>query len=662
MKQMKRFKRAISGIMTVLMLISTAGVPIPAYAAASWPEDDLAVYVAALPSLEEVAEQLDEGERVTAGSYELSVGTETDINTDFTNISFDGEKVKVSFFEAKNAEGQSFTPSHPDIYQAIYYAEPFSGHPAYKFSRTITVVESAAVEAVDLTENNAEDLSTLAEDTGEDEEAGIDLPLETTMVGEEWNAVKPVEEEASAEIAEESIVSTPVDNVMDEEISMNENSDEGISSSDPVEAMTEDDTTVVSEAEMSSLPEEVEQPEYYEWAYDSVTGILVWESEEDRLDLLGVQEDTSIPFKAPMLRGATGQQTVTITKGADFHYADYGLGDYVTSQHYVSFANVSAMAICVQPALPAPASGVYTISSVNGNTALAKVLYYANDFFNNRHPDFPDGKRFIITHLAASYANGSDDAFILSNETAQSLAIEMYNYCNGRPNLPSGAMSFSDTSVKAYREGSEQRTKNITFSADSRQSITINLPTGVRLHNVSTGTVSEEGASVKIPGGTTFYFTAPMTQASDTGASWSSTMKGSITTEFRTYKISVPGNAQDLALLFGEPIEKQTEVSLNVEWLALANIYITKTDESSGKNLSGAVFGVYSDEACTNLITEMPATDVNGSSTVEIVVTQDTVYLKEITPPKGYVYRVSSMGVRARIPVLRLPTRKSWEA
>ena len=646
MKQMKWFKRATSGIMTVLMLISAVGLSVPAYAADSWPEDDLAVYVAALPSLEEVEDQLDEGERVTVGGYELSVGTETDLNTDFTNISFDSEKVRVSFFEAKNAAGQSFTPSLPDIYQAIYYAEPFSGHPAYKFSRTITVVESATVEAVNLTENNAEDLPTLAEDTGDDEEADIDLPLETTVVSEEWNAVKPVEEEAYAEIAEESIVSTPVDNVMDEEISVNENSDEEISSSDPVEAMTEDDTTVVSEAEMSSLSEEVEQPEYYEWAYDSVTGILVWESEEDRLDLLGVQEDTSIPFKAPTLRGATGQQTVTITKGADFHYADYGLGDYVTSQHYVSFANVSAMAICVQPALPAPASGVYTISSVNGNTALAKVLYYANDFFNNRHPDFPDGKRFIITHLAASYANGSDDAFILSNETAQSLAIEMYNYCNGRPNLPSGAMSFSDTSVKAYREGSEQRTKNITFSADSRQSITINLPTGVRLHNVSTGTVSEEGASVKIPGGTTFYFTAPMTQASDTGESWSSNMKGSITTEFRTYKISVPGNAQDLALLFGEPIEKQTEVSLNVEWLALANIYITKTDESSGKNLSGAVFGVYSDEACTNLIKEMPATDVNGSSTVEIVVTQDTVYLKEITPPKGYVYSISSMGVR----------------
>lgn len=87
MKQMKWFKRALSGIMTVLMLISAVGVPIPAYAADLWPVDDLAVYVAALPSLEEVADQLDEGERVTAGSYELSAGTETDLSTDYTMAS-----------------------------------------------------------------------------------------------------------------------------------------------------------------------------------------------------------------------------------------------------------------------------------------------------------------------------------------------------------------------------------------------------------------------------------------------------------------------------------------------------------------------------------------------------------------------------------------------
>ncbi len=150
---------------------------------------------------------------------------------------------------------------------------------------------------------------------------------------------------------------------------------------------------------------------------------------------------------------------------------------------------------------------------------------------------------------------------------------------------------------------------------------------------------------MKISGGTKFYLSAPMTQARDVGPSWSATMQGSMTKEYKAYKITVPGNAQDLALLFGETIEKQTKVSLEVEWLALANITITKTDEASGKNLAGAVFGVYSDAACSNLITQMPATDANGFSTVEIVVTQDTVYLKEITAPKGYVYNASASNV-----------------
>ena len=35
------------------------------------------------------------------------------------------------------------------------------------------------------------------------------------------------------------------------------------------------------------------------------------------------------------------------------------------------------------------------------------------------------------------------------------------------------------------------------------------------------------------------------------------------------------------------------------------------------------VFGVYSDEACTKLITQMPATDKNGKSSVTIIKTQD---------------------------------------
>ena len=646
MKQMKWFNKAMSGLMAVLMLLSVAAFPIPAFAAENWPEYDLSVYVDALPLMEEVIDQLDENERVSAGGYEVTAGAEIDLNTDFTNICFNVDKVKVSFFEAKNASGQDFSAALADSYQAIYYAEPYSGNPAYRFSRTVTVTDPVITETEEASEIPTEEMEDPSGEKIEDEEADADLPLETMEATNEADVSEgPTEEKPySEEIAEESIVGPPIHAVIDEESEMIVDPDgDGM---DTPDSEPEESANDAPEEALQPLPEETERKEIYEWEYESVTGILVWASEEDRLDFLGSEGDMSTENDSPMLRAATGQQTVTITKGADYHYSDYGLGDYVTSQHHVSFGNVSAVAICVQPALPAPPSGVYTISSVSGNTALAKVLYYADEFFNNKHPDFSAGKRFIIKHLAASYANGSDDAFILSNETAQSLAKEMYNYCNSRATLPSAAMSFSDTSVKAYRDGSEQRTKNITFSADSRQRITINLPSGVRLHNVSTGSVSEAGASVQISGGTKFYFSAPMTQARDTGTSWSSTMKGSITKEYKTYKISVPGNAQDLALIFGEPIEKQNEVSLRVEWLALANIYITKADEVSGESLSGAVFGVYSDEACTQLITEMPATDANGASTVEIVVTQDTVYLKEITPPKGYVYNASAMGVK----------------
>ena len=53
-----------------------------------------------------------------------------------------------------------------------------------------------------------------------------------------------------------------------------------------------------------------------------------------------------------------------------------------------------------------------------------------------------------------------------------------------------------------------------------------------------------------------------------------------------------------------------------------------------------------SDNACTKLIVKMPPTDSNGSSRVTLTKTQDTVYLKEITAPEGYVVQASSYGVK----------------
>ena len=69
-------------------------------------------------------------------------------------------------------------------------------------------------------------------------------------------------------------------------------------------------------------------------------------------------------------------------------------------------------------------------------------------------------------------------------------------------------------------------------------------------------------------------------------------------------------------------------------------------DKNSKVNLSGAVFGIYSDSACKNLLVQMPATDSNGTSEVEIPKTQDTVYLKEISVPEGYKLNTESFNVK----------------
>ena len=248
--------------------------------------------------------------------------------------------------------------------------------------------------------------------------------------------------------------------------------------------------------------------------------------------------------------------------------------------------------------------------------------------------------------MAASYANGSSDAFYGTNATGEALAKELYNYCVNKPEIPDVAMSFSKPDVKAYVDGNVQRTENIQFNASSQQKITMDLPKGVKLHNVSTGNVSAAGASVTIGGGTTFYLSAPLTQTKDVSATFSAKMKGSITKDYSAYKLTTNASVQDLAFVFGEGVADEKYVSLKVSWIEQATIEIVKKDDTADVNLAGAVFGVYSDEACTKLITQMPATDKNGKSSVTIIKTQDTVYLKEITAPQGYVVNATATNVK----------------
>lgn len=575
MKVKQKAKRVVSGLLTAVTLLSTVLSPISSYAAELPKERKL-------PLLEEVQSQLDEDEIVLAKDHQVEVGTGFDVKTDFTGLEIkDAAKVKITFEEAKNEQGEDFTTSHADTYKTVYYVEPVNQeHPNYQISRNVIVKE-------------------------------IEKVSESPSADAEQSETKePEEDEANSEKTTEVRTETP------------DVSEENAAFDALVEQMTEQDT------------------------FDEESGLalhdVIEQAANHGVDFEAMETGEVATFAATAREADVGSQQVTIEKGSIYRYADYGLGTYLTEPYYISYGSVRATAYCIQPAKPGPGSGTYTITKLADNQALAKVCYYGTDaagaesYFANKHSDFSAGKRFILVHMAAAYAYGSSDAFYGTNATGQELAMDIYNYCVKKPEIPDVSMSFSDANVKAYVEGNTQRTKEITFHAVGQQSVTISLPSGVRFHNVSTGSTSTPGAKVTVKGGTKFYLSAPLTQAEDTAEVFATTMAGGLKKDYSAYKLTTNSSTQDLAFIFGEGVETTNKVSLNVTWTKQAEIAIVKNDKDTGNHLAGAIYGVYRDKECSDLITQMPATDSKGASKVTVEKTQDVVYVKEIQPPANY--------------------------
>lgn len=587
-KMKMRFKRFLSGFMAVATLASTIIQPVTVSASELEPEK--IPFEQQYAELKDVQDSLDPNEIVKANDIELSYGQEFDVEVDLSGIEgVDESKIKILFHEAKNEAGTDFDTHTPDTYKAVYAVEPVSGHPAYRVSRNITVKEPKT-EAI--TTSNSSENTTGEGNAGEMEDIGTADDEETD---------RQTETEVVTDLTEESETTT------DEET--------GLTVSDVME-----------------------------------------QADEEGIDLYSLDEGESVTFMA-RVASTTSTKKVTVTRGACYQYSDYGYGSYLTYQYTVKFGSVSATAYCIQPEKSSPGSGTYDITKLSDGKKLAKVCYYGtkasgdDGFFTeeNGYGNLSTGARFILVHLAASYANSGDSAFSGASSKAKTLAMKLYNYCISQPNIPDVEMSFSDANVTAYVDGSSQRTKEITFKADELQSITMKLPSGVKLHNVTTGKTSKAGESVVISGGTKFYLSAPLTQVSDVAGSWSAIMKGSITKDYSAYKISTGSGSQDLALVFGEGVDDEKYVDFKVTWVQYASVKVIKKDSKANAKLSGAVFGLYSDADCKNLITKLPATDANGEASAQIVKTQDTVYLKEITAPSGYRINATAYNVKLEV-------------
>lgn len=653
MRRTGKLKKFLSGFMAGMTLLTTVLSPVTAYAAELPVEEKPPLY-------EEVKDRLEEDEVVKAKDIELVVGSSFNVKKDFTGLEIKNEKkVKVTFEEAKNQEGNDFTTDHADTYKAVYYVEPVNTeHSKYQISRNL-IVKEAETEAQTASEAGTEGMESETGDSEEDGEADsqTDVVTETelpeTEAMEQFETVTDQTETEVEAVTEQTETTDDQTEMVTEQVTESDSETENVT-----EIGTEETSEGLSEEELDAALEESELQE----TIDPETGLSVsdvfLQATEQGIDLLDMEDGETVEFEAAspvMLFSARASQSVSITRGNWYYYSDYGLGSYMTAPYYVKFGSISATAYCVQPSKTGPDDGTYTITKLSDGKTLAKVCYYGTKasgdegFFAEKYPDFSAGKRFIITHLAASYANGSSDAFSGTNATGKSLAMELYNYCVNQPDIPDVAMSFSNDHVKAYIDGNIQRTEQITFKADKLQSITMKLPAGVKFHNVTTGKTSAAGASVEVSGGTKFYLSAPLTQAEDVKGSWSATMKGSVTKDYSAYKITTGGTTQDLAFVFGEGVDDEKYVDFSVEWVQMATVEIVKRDARSNAKVAGAVYGLYSDEAGTKLITKMPATDANGASSITIAKTQDTVYLKEISVPNGYVLDSKAYGINLLI-------------
>ena len=341
----------------------------------------------------------------------------------------------------------------------------------------------------------------------------------------------------------------------------------------------------------------------------------------------------------------------SLEKGENIYYPS-DLGSYLTAWFHVN----GKIAYCVESNKSSPPSADYVANVYESNLALQKVLYYGyggpGDLTGEYLKRFDDSVKYILTHLAASYAYaGADVAFTGCYQSGLEAygVMDYINYLNSQEAPPKAALSITPGSQKAYESGQKQRTDNFKLNGDHRNYVSLPLPKDVTYHS---GSDSKTGGKVKISGGTSFYFSAPKTVFGN----WESgTLKGQMGSQWKTLVVSTGGSTQDIS--YGEFYdEPEADVSFSVRWLDLAKVKVKKADKETGVDLSGAVFGIYADKACKTLLKKMPATDKNGASEVEIAKTQDTVYLKEISVPNGY--KISTVVTNIKLEPGKTTTQK----
>lgn len=624
-----KVKRIISGLLTVMTLTTSVIQPVVAYAAS---DDDAKVP----PVLDEVREQLDAEEIVTATNLEIEYGSEFDVNHDFTNLEINEDKVKVTFYASKNEAGEDFSTEKPDIYKTTYYVEPVSGHPQYQVSRNLTVKEK--------TEEEVQEETSPEQETGSSEEQHEeDVPVEAEPVESENNEEN---ETVSDTVVEEAVVETPSD--------INKSLD----------MMTDDEICAAAQA---MIQERID-------------------AGDDELKFTGGDLELYTCYQM-ILNGQSQNGIMTmanpgslVVKNAKNESGmwDIPLLDYIYSSatgnrvhNYVKYIANDAdngwrLAYCTQIS-----KHFIDSTSYIGQTWKADGMYseisYAIAHGSNKHGDKNDSRYSTGNWIKDYYVTQTVIYCILEDYGHDGHSIDSLSAVSGYQDVYDCTQTmYRDVKANAGKEGyGDNPYYKIVAPSSTKMSLTddekyyrsgwytIDCKGTVKSRNISLSG-APDGASIVFDDANSltsrFYIQMPVEKAYLMPAdemSFKINASAKFERPFTYIYNSQIADAQNIT--FQEqhtPSEtKGSEASVTVT-LDKCKVAVNKADSETGNGVAGAIYGVYRDEACTSLITTMPATDDNGHAEVEFVKRQQHVYVKEITASAGYLINTDAGNVK----------------
>jgi len=596
----------------------------------------------------------------------VTEGEAFDIQNDFTGLKLsDGDHVELK--KAAMEDGTVFDYNHAGTYKCVYLVTPASGE-AYLVARNITVTPREA--------------ETDGSNGGQEQESGDDEPEADPVLPtispedapetlEEPEETEEPEEEEAEEFSDEEPEdgSHQVGIVQGNEFNIELDHEDGryqtgetvnFSGDIPQGSLIAVGTSLVE----ANQTENTEDLLYAEVSYDEGTNSFSFEMPEDDVALSVVYDQAEGGISTVAASdGDLWDDSTDIEANTYYYYSDGKLHPFDSvmgqggndSYKYIRYKaggkTYTVYAYCMQHSKQSPPSGttyknMVELDEGGDDRYLRKAMFYGyggpgwGGTFNGYNIKSIMAKygcsseTRAMQHYLVDYLYDGESGFGGSlSTTAKNMLKEIKAALAKMPDPTTMELT---PGLSASANGNQSPT--FTWKANAAFVITIHLENGVSLVNETTGKTGTGNVSVK--GGEKFHLEATTQNIGSLKGKYAITSNYPLNFHAMLLKLA---NSQDIG--FGYYTDT-LELNLEVDWPDEATVKIIKKDKGSNALLAGAVYGIYADEACTKLIKKMPATNAKGESEVKITKTQDTVYLREISGPSGYVLDTKAYGVK----------------